>query len=245
MEDNNNGLFSLIRKTFALVLTSLAALLPSNELSAKGLVNVNHQTLLFDIRNRIQLKSKLILKLNSVSLGDIRMSASHQSHSSHRSHSSHSSHSSHYSSSSSYTPSTPSYTPSYTPSKELPTYKPVPLPKPAAIPPSFSNPSTTPKLASPNIKIVPIDSKPVITSPVSTKIYITSFGNRTLKMGMEGIDVTELQQILSNLGYYVDATGVFGQSTKEEVMLFQAAEKLNNDGVVGPNTIAKLKLRNK
>ena len=62
---------------------------------------------------------------------------------------------------------------------------------------------------------------------------------------MEGIDVTELQEILSNLGYYVDATGVFGQSTKEEVMLFQAAEKLNNDGVVGPNTIAKLKLRNK
>lgn len=243
MENNNTGLFSLIRKTFALVLTSVAALLPSNELSAKGLVNVNHQTLLFDIRNRIQFKSKLILKLNSVSFGDIRMSASHQSHSSHRSHSSHSSHSSHYSSSS-YTPSIPSYTPStpsYTPSKELPTYKPIPVPKPVSTP-SFSQPSSTPKLASPNIKIEKIESKPVI---ISTKVYVTTFGNRTLKMGMEGIDVTELQQILTNLGYYVDVTSVFGQSTKEEVMSFQAAEGLNIDGVVGPNTIAKLKLRNK
>ncbi len=57
-----------------------------------------------------------------------------------------------------------------------------------------------------------------------------------LKMGMEGNEVEELQQLLSSLGYNIEVDGHFGQQTKTIVEAFQASFGLGSDGVVGQET---------
>ncbi|QLE57267.1 peptidoglycan-binding protein [Nostoc sp. TCL26-01] len=62
-----------------------------------------------------------------------------------------------------------------------------------------------------------------------------------LVKGDEGENVKVLQQRLKVAGfYYGNATGIFGPITEEAVKRFQAAYKLDVDGVVGPNTLRKL-----
>ena len=63
---------------------------------------------------------------------------------------------------------------------------------------------------------------------------------RTLKYGMSGDDVKWLQASLKKLGYSVTATGYFGDVTKKHVVSFQKAKGLEQDGIVGPATRAKL-----
>ncbi|MDF2841747.1 MAG: penicillin-resistant DD-carboxypeptidase [Herbinix sp.] len=65
----------------------------------------------------------------------------------------------------------------------------------------------------------------------------------TLQRGSSGNDVSELQQLLKNLGYDVGdsgADGKFGLETRAAVIRFQKANGLAPDGKVGPKTKAVL-----
>jgi len=83
--------------------------------------------------------------------------------------------------------------------------------------------------------------KPCTTTPSQITPVIT----RTLKLTtprMKGQDVKDLQNYLNNHNYNSGlADGVFGTKTKATVILFQLANKLKGDGVVGPITRALLK----
>jgi len=62
---------------------------------------------------------------------------------------------------------------------------------------------------------------------------------RTLRRGMKGDDVAELQKILLSIGYNLGdygADGSFGSLTKAAVVLFQSKHDLTADGIVGPKT---------
>ena len=66
---------------------------------------------------------------------------------------------------------------------------------------------------------------------------------RTLKIGMSGDDVKELQQLLIAYGFRCDMgepDGTFGNATDGAVRMYQDARGLKVDGVVGKNTWAAL-----
>jgi YVTN family beta-propeller protein len=63
-----------------------------------------------------------------------------------------------------------------------------------------------------------------------------------LKKRDRGVEVTELQKTLKNIGYYHDEiTGIYDQTTFEVVKKFQAEKGLKVDGIVGRKTLAALK----
>jgi len=65
-----------------------------------------------------------------------------------------------------------------------------------------------------------------------------------IRIGARGPGVRDLQRRLNAAGYgSLDTDGVFGNATLTAVRLFQAADGLVVDGVVGPNTIAALGAR--
>jgi peptidoglycan hydrolase-like protein with peptidoglycan-binding domain len=57
-------------------------------------------------------------------------------------------------------------------------------------------------------------------------------GDRVLRQGMRGHDVRVLQDFLTRAGYSTPVAGVFGPTTKRNVMRFQRAHHLAADGVV-------------
>jgi hypothetical protein len=60
---------------------------------------------------------------------------------------------------------------------------------------------------------------------------------RTLRKGMVGDDVKELQSKLNELGHICGkADGKFGSRTRYAVKAFQRRHRLKADGIVGPNT---------
>jgi hypothetical protein len=62
----------------------------------------------------------------------------------------------------------------------------------------------------------------------------------TQNLNDRGVDVQAIQYLLQQAGQNVDADGVFGASTDTAVRAFQSAKGLSVDGIVGPNTWAKL-----
>ena len=71
----------------------------------------------------------------------------------------------------------------------------------------------------------------------------SSSGYRTLKRGMEGDDVRNLQQALRQLGYYgsqYSISGNYGLWTAEAVRQFQLANGLDADAIAGPKTQAAI-----
>ena len=82
--------------------------------------------------------------------------------------------------------------------------------------------------------------------PASKPTNSTSLGGQTvnvtlnvLQKGSTGNQVRTLQRLLKSLGYSVGSAGVdgsFGNDTKSAVLRFQAAKKLEQDGIVGPAT---------
>lgn len=64
---------------------------------------------------------------------------------------------------------------------------------------------------------------------------------KELRKNDTGDEVLQLQAWLSDLGYSVDATGVFGGKTHAAVAAFQTDEGLEVDGIVGPKTWNRLK----
>lgn len=61
------------------------------------------------------------------------------------------------------------------------------------------------------------------------------------KQGSQGDEVTQIQQKLSNWGYYSGSVdGIFGEETKKAVIAFQKKNGLTADGIVGNATLAAL-----
>lgn len=60
---------------------------------------------------------------------------------------------------------------------------------------------------------------------------------RTLRIGMSGTDVMEIQSLLKKIGYSVgEVDGIFGPQTRSAVIRFQRNFGLSPDGVIGPAT---------
>ena len=77
----------------------------------------------------------------------------------------------------------------------------------------------------------------------------TGQDHRTLKQGMQGDDVKQLQIYLNTHNYPLATTGTgslnhettyFGNLTKQAVIKFQLANNLTPDGIVGPFTRGKM-----
>lgn len=69
----------------------------------------------------------------------------------------------------------------------------------------------------------------------------TPADDRTLREGMEGEDVLAVQIRLAALGYYAGKLdGVYGSGTITAMKAFQGRNKLDVDGICGPDTIAVL-----
>ena len=62
----------------------------------------------------------------------------------------------------------------------------------------------------------------------------------TLRRGSKGPDVKLLQELLQLHNYILQADGDFGPITEKQVKLYQSANGLTVDGIVGPLTWAKL-----
>ena len=63
------------------------------------------------------------------------------------------------------------------------------------------------------------------------------------KYGSQGQEVTAIQQSLKSHGYFNDRIdGIYGKKTRDAVVWFQREQGLNDDGVVGPLTLAALGL---
>lgn len=52
--------------------------------------------------------------------------------------------------------------------------------------------------------------------------------------------VEAIQIKLNQLGFSIDIDRIFGPATEDAVARFQANQKLKADGIVGPDTMAKL-----
>ena len=83
-------------------------------------------------------------------------------------------------------------------------------------------------------------------SPIPANIYVlvtpAPYGTYpTLRRGMYGTPVQEMQEALRNQGYYFGATdGYYGEGTENAVKSFQRTNGLDVDGVAGPATLRTL-----
>lgn len=67
------------------------------------------------------------------------------------------------------------------------------------------------------------------------------FGSRTLKRGMNGTDVVELQEKLNKAGYELKLDGNFGETTEAAVKDFQKKNNIEVTGIVDVVTIYYMK----
>lgn len=83
----------------------------------------------------------------------------------------------------------------------------------------------------------PNDSNP--SNPTNSNQVNT---NRTLRLGLSGSDVKELQDALKSLGYLniATTTDYFGTITRQALINFQASNGLEADGYFGPASLRKL-----
>jgi peptidoglycan hydrolase-like protein with peptidoglycan-binding domain len=63
---------------------------------------------------------------------------------------------------------------------------------------------------------------------------------RFLQKGRQSSEVLQLQKTLSKMGYIVNPTGIYGDSTFENIRKFQQDFGLQADGIAGPRTMALL-----
>lgn len=69
-----------------------------------------------------------------------------------------------------------------------------------------------------------------------TKTAMNSHVPQTMRSGLKGGSVKELQGLLNRKGYSLAVDGIFGTKTKNAVMDFQRKNGLIADGIVGPKT---------
>lgn len=82
-----------------------------------------------------------------------------------------------------------------------------------------------------------------VSTPAATPAPVSANGSFTtyLYQGMEGEEVTRLQKVLAQQGFFsAEPNGTFGPLTVAAVKKFQAAQGLSTLGVVGPATRAAL-----
>ena len=61
------------------------------------------------------------------------------------------------------------------------------------------------------------------------------------KLGSKGSEVTKIQTRLKNWGYYTgNVDGIYGEQTRQAVILFQKRNGLTPDGIAGPKTLAAI-----
>ncbi|KYG30604.1 peptidoglycan-binding protein [Alkalihalobacillus trypoxylicola] len=79
----------------------------------------------------------------------------------------------------------------------------------------------------------------VLSTPLITE---AALGDQTLRQGMSHSDVVELQDVLTEKGFftYKESTGYFGVITVDAVKDFQRKNNLTADGIVGPKTFSAL-----
>lgn len=84
-------------------------------------------------------------------------------------------------------------------------------------------------------------NKPQTNTAVDKSISFQDIRNGAfMKLGDSGGDVANLQKKLSALGFRVQATGTFGNTTKTVVKDFQRKAGLEDDGIVGVKTLRAL-----
>ena len=84
-------------------------------------------------------------------------------------------------------------------------------------------------------------SKPITTVPTPSKPIVQENPTQ-LAFGAMGEATKQLQEDLNSLGFDCgDADGIFGTKTKEQVIEFQRKYDLEDDGIAGPLTLAKIK----
>jgi hypothetical protein len=98
------------------------------------------------------------------------------------------------------------------------------------------------KAAAPPVTTPTTRPPPKTTSAATTATTPAATApSQTLSPGATGSEVKKLQQSLAALGYDPGTPdGNYGPSTQTAVEKFQAANNLATDGVVGPETLAKL-----
>lgn len=86
----------------------------------------------------------------------------------------------------------------------------------------------------------------LVTLGTRVKITGNAFTGRLLRIGVDpGSDVLRVQQILQILGYYRgDLDGFYGPITEAAVIQFQRDQRLDPDGIVGPQTYDRLQVLN-
>lgn len=75
-------------------------------------------------------------------------------------------------------------------------------------------------------------------------VLLTALGASaaSLKYGSEGLEVTRLQMNLNGLGYgKLTVDGVYGKATESAVYVFQSANNLAVDGIMGDRSLAEIK----
>jgi murein L,D-transpeptidase YcbB/YkuD len=63
---------------------------------------------------------------------------------------------------------------------------------------------------------------------------------RLLSKGKNSPEVLQIQKILNKIGYIVNPTGIYDDSTFDSIMKFQKDFGLSADGIAGPRTMALL-----
>jgi hypothetical protein len=113
----------------------------------------------------------------------------------------------------------------------------------------WSSVSSTPAPAPPNTTPAPPNTTPApITGGGTTPTTLTPddlINGKFVKMGMKGDIIGKIQELLISKGYKdISKDGkvdkIFGRRTKKMVKNFQSANKLEDDGAVGPLTWGKL-----
>jgi peptidoglycan hydrolase-like protein with peptidoglycan-binding domain len=90
------------------------------------------------------------------------------------------------------------------------------------------------KSESPAVEVPKEEIKPDTPAPEPPK------EPTVFKLGDKGDTVKEIQQKLNKFGYKLSVDGSFGAATKSAVLDFQKRNKINPDGMVGAETLAKL-----
>ena len=83
----------------------------------------------------------------------------------------------------------------------------------------------------------PVPGSVTVGLATPTPTVVSGSSSNVLKSGSEGTAVKQLQQQLKNLGYYTGSVdGKYGAGTTNAVKAFQAANKLQADGIAGKAT---------
>ena len=92
-----------------------------------------------------------------------------------------------------------------------------------------------------NEDVIVVYSKTPVGTPVNIDGVVRKI--RTLKLGSKGDDVRNVQQLLSDLGYYTASIdGNFGLATRRAVIKFKQDQDLKVNGLVGKNTLKALQI---